>query len=105
MTGMALPSEPNGGQPADPRRGRWYRLHTYPGYEHKVKRSIEHRVATLDLSDRVFEVVVPRSGGTVLVRMEMDEDCWYVLRNTPGLTGFENNVNRPVALDDHERDE
>ena len=100
------------GQP----QGRWYVLHTYSGYENKVKRSIEHRVEALDLGDRVFEVVVPTQDeieirnsqrhtvqrkvfpGYVLVRMEMDDDTWYALRNTPGVTGFVNVNNKPVPL-------
>lgn len=98
--------------------GRWYVLHTYSGYENKVKKSIENRVDAMDLVDRVFEIVVPtqeeieiRAGqrhtvqrkvfpGYVLVRMLMDEDTWYALRNTPGVTGFINIDNKPVPLDE-----
>jgi transcriptional antiterminator NusG len=100
--------------------GKWYVLHTYSGYENKVKQSIETRVEALDLSDRVHEILVPtqdqieiRSGqrdvvkrkvfpGYVLVRMEMDDDTWYALRNTPGVTGFVNIDNQPVPLPDSE---
>jgi len=100
--------------------GQWYVLHTYSGYENKVKRSIEHRVDALDLGDRVHEIVVPthdeieiRAGqrhtvprkvfpGYVLVRMELDDDTWYALRNTPGVTGFVNINNKPVPLADPE---
>jgi transcriptional antiterminator NusG len=96
--------------------GQWYVLHTYSGYENKVKKSIESRVEALDLGDRVFEVVVPtqeeieiRNGqrhtvqrkvfpGYVLVRMSMDDETWYALRNTPGVTGFVNVNNKPVPL-------
>src|SRR5579875_1385348 len=81
--------------------GRWYVVHTYSGYENKVKQNLLHRVETMDVADRIFEVVVPtqeeveiRSGqrhsvqrkvfpGYVLVRMDMDEESWYVVRNTP----------------------
>jgi len=94
------------GEPAADAEGRWYVLHTYSGYENKVKKTIESRVEAFDLSDRVFEIVVPtqeeieiKDGqrktvqrkvfpGYVLVRMNMDEDTWYQLRNTPGVTGF-----------------
>ena len=100
--------------------GRWYVLHTYSGYENKVKKSIESRVEALDLGDRVYEIVVPtqeeieiRQGqrhnvqrkvfpGYVLVRMSMDEDSWYQLRNTPGVTGFVSFNNKPVALSEDE---
>jgi transcription termination/antitermination protein NusG len=100
--------------------GQWYVLHTYSGYENKVKKSIETRIEALDLGDRVYEIVVPtqdeieiRSGqrhtvqkkvfpGYVLVRMEMDDDTWYALRNTPGVTGFVNINNVPIPLPDTE---
>jgi transcriptional antiterminator NusG len=100
--------------------GKWYVLHTYSGYENKVKKSIETRIEALDLTDRVYEIVVPtqdeieiRSGqrhtvqkkvfpGYVLVRMEMDDDTWYALRNTPGVTGFVNINNVPVPLPESE---
>ncbi len=108
------------GEPTEQPQGYWYVLHTYSGYENKVKRSIEHRVDALDLGDRVHEIIVPtqdqieiRSGqrhtvqrkvfpGYVLVRMEMDDDTWYALRNTPGVTGFVNINNKPVPLADVE---
>jgi transcriptional antiterminator NusG len=104
----------------EPTMGQWYVLHTYSGYENKVKKSIETRVEALDLTDRVYEIVVPtqdeieiRSGqrhtvqkkvfpGYVLVRMEMDDDTWYALRNTPGVTGFVNINNVPIPLPDSE---
>jgi transcription termination/antitermination protein NusG len=96
--------------------GNWYVLHTYSGYENKVKKTIESRVEAFDMGDRVFEVVVPtqeeveiKDGqrktvqrkvfpGYVLVRMIMDEDTWYQLRNTPGVTGFVSQDNKPVPL-------
>jgi len=108
------------GEAAEPQSGRWYVLHTYSGYENKVKRSIENRVDALDLGDRVYEVVVPTQDeieiknsqrhtvqrkvfpGYVLVRMEMDDDTWYALRNTPGVTGFVNVNNKPVPLSEAE---
>jgi transcription termination/antitermination protein NusG len=103
-----------------PDQGQWYVLHTYSGYENKVKKSIESRVESLDLHDRVFEIVVPtqdeieiRSGqrhtvqrkvfpGYVLVRMLLDDETWYALRNTPGVTGFVSIQNKPVPLGENE---
>ena len=101
--------------------GSWFALHTYSGYENKVKKTIESRVDALDLADRVFEILVPtqkekekdREGklkevdrkvfpGYVLVRMMMDDDAWYTLRNTPGVTGFVSINNRPIALGSEE---
>lgn len=108
------------GAPTETPDGQWYVLHTYSGYENKVKKSIETRIDALDLTDRVYEIVVPtqdeieiRSGqrhtvqkkvfpGYVLVRMEMDDDTWYALRNTPGVTGFVNINNVPIPLPDSE---
>jgi transcriptional antiterminator NusG len=108
------------GEAVEPLQGQWYVLHTYSGYENKVKKSIETRIEALDLTDRVYEIVVPtqdeieiRSGqrhtvqkkvfpGYVLVRMEMDDDTWYALRNTPGVTGFVNINNVPIPLPDAE---
>lgn len=108
------------GPVATPEQGEWFVLHTYSGYENKVKKSIESRVDALDLHDRVFEIVVPtqeeieiRSGqrhtvqrkvfpGYVLVRMIRDDETWYVLRNTPSVTGFVGINNEPVALSETE---
>jgi transcriptional antiterminator NusG len=112
-------SEEQGEQPSST-EGQWFVLHTYSGYEKKVKKSIESRVDALDLGDRVYEIVVPtqeeieiRQGqrhnvekkvfpGYVLVRMEMDEDSWYQLRNTPGVTGFVSFNNKPIPLTETE---
>jgi transcription termination/antitermination protein NusG len=99
-----------------PTEGQWYVLHTYSGYENKVKKTIESRIDALDMGDRVFEIVVPTQDevefkdgvrkivqrkvfpGYVLVRMLMDEDTWYQLRNTPGVTGFVSQDNKPLPL-------
>ena len=99
-----------------PIEGQWYVLHTYSGYENKVKKTIESRIDALDMGDRVFEIIVPtqeevefKDGvrkivqrkvfpGYVLVRMLMDEDTWYQLRNTPGVTGFVSQDNKPLPL-------
>jgi transcriptional antiterminator NusG len=85
---------------------RWYVLHTYSGYENKVKTNLEKRVESMDMTDKIFRVLVPmeeeienKNGkkktvmkkvfpGYVLVEMIMTDDSWYVVRNTPGVTGF-----------------
>lgn len=100
--------------------GRWYVLHTYSGYENKVKRTIESRVEALDLTDRVYDVIVPtqeeveiKAGqrhtvekkvfpGYVLVRLDLDDDTFYAIKNTPGVTGFVNINNKPSPLADAE---
>ena len=84
----------------------WYVVHTYSGYENKVKDNLERRVESMDMSDKIFRVLVPteeeievKNGkrrpvkrkvfpGYVLVEMIMTDDSWYVVRNTPGVTGF-----------------
>ncbi|WP_287437017.1 transcription termination/antitermination protein NusG [Thermomicrobium sp.] len=98
-------------------QGEWYVLHTYSGFENKVRQNLLHRVETMDVADKVFEVVIPmqeeieiRGGqrhtvqrkvfpGYVLVRMILDDESWHVVRNTPGVTGFVGVGNRPVPLD------
>lgn len=106
---------------AESENGQWFVLHTYSGYENKVKKTIESRVEALDLEDRVFELVVPtreeieiRQGqrfpvqkkvfpGYVLVRMVPDDDdAWYQIRNTPGVTGFVGHNNKPERVSDDE---
>ncbi len=84
----------------------WYVVHTYSGYENKVKDNLERRVASMDMSDKIFRILVPteeeievKNGkrrpvkrkvfpGYVMVEMIMTDDSWYVVRNTPGITGF-----------------
>jgi transcriptional antiterminator NusG len=99
---------------------RWYVIHTYSGYENKVKANLEHRVQATGLQERIFQVVIPtedvmeiRGGkkqvtqrrvfpGYVLVQMRLDDDSWYVVRNTPGVTGFVGSNTKPVPLSDQE---
>lgn len=99
---------------------RWYVIHTYSGYENKVKTNLEHRIETMDMRGQILQVIVPteeeievKEGqrrtvqrkvfpGYVLVEMVMTDDSWYVVRNTPGVTGFVGHGNRPVPLEDDE---
>jgi transcriptional antiterminator NusG len=94
----------------------WYVVHSYSGYENKVKKNLEHRIESLGMQDKIFQVVVPteeeielKDGqrrtverrifpGYILVEMVMDEDSWYVVRNTPGVTGFVGSIRRPTRL-------
>jgi transcriptional antiterminator NusG len=94
----------------------WYVIHSYSGYENKVKKNLEHRIESLGMQHKIFEVVVPteeeielKDGqrrtverrifpGYILVDMLMDEDSWYVVRNTPGVTGFVGSVRKPTPL-------
>lgn len=95
---------------------QWYVVHCYSGYENKVRHAIEQRIETMGMQDKIFDVVVPteeeievREGkrrtverrvfpGYILVQMKMDEDSWYVVRNTPGVTGFVGMGNEPTPL-------
>lgn len=101
---------------------QWYVIHTYSGMENKVKKNIEHRAESMGMSDHILQVVVPteteieiRNGirreverrvfpGYVLVNMIMDEDSWYAVRNSPGVTGFVGMGNKPTPLSDSEVD-
>jgi transcriptional antiterminator NusG len=101
---------------------RWYVVHTYSGYENKVKNNLEHRIQSMHMNDKIFEVVVPvedvleyKSGrkqliqkkllpGYLLVRMNLDDDSWYVVRNTPGVTGFVGTSARPTPISNDEVD-
>ncbi|MEA3334915.1 MAG: transcription termination/antitermination protein NusG [Chloroflexota bacterium] len=103
-----------------PENARWYVVHSYSGYENKVKRNLEHRIESMDMQNKIFQVVVPteeeielKDGqrrivekrvfpGYVLVQMIMDEESWYVVRNTPNVTGFVGMGNKPTPLPDEE---
>jgi len=94
----------------------WYVVHCYSGQENKVRHSVEQRIDTMGMRDRIYDVIVPteeeievKDGkrrtverrvfpGYILVEMKMDEDSWYVVRNTPGVTGFVGMGNQPTAL-------
>ena len=100
--------------PADGRA--WYVIHCYSGYEAKVKHNLEQRIETMQMQDQIFQVVVPtedeievRDGkrrvverrvfpGYILVQMLLNDDSWYVVRNTPGVTGFVGMGNEPTPL-------
>ena len=110
-------AEVPGSKIAEPDDGReWYVVHCYSGYENKVQHNLEQRIETMDMKGKIFDVVVPteeemevRDGkrrtverrvfpGYILVQMIMDEDSWYVVRNTPGVTGFVGMGNEPTPL-------
>lgn len=98
----------------------WYVIQTYSGYENKVKANLERRVASMGMEDKIFRVFVPteeeiefKDGkkkitkkkvfpGYVLVEMVMSDDSWYVVRNTPGVTGFVGSGSKPIPLEPDE---
>lgn len=99
---------------------QWYAIHTYSGYEEKVAESIQQRVESVDMADKIFGVMVPKEKqieikngkrkivekkifqGYVLVEMKMTEDAWYIIRNTPGVTGFVGSGTEPTPVSDQE---
>jgi transcriptional antiterminator NusG len=101
---------------------RWYVINTYSGHENKVKHNIEHRVATMDQQSNIRQVIVPteqvsemKNGqkvqserrtmpGYVLVNMEMNDDTWQLVKNTPGVTGFVGSRDKPLPLSKPEVD-
>ena len=110
--------EPPAPKPESPydRPGRWYVIHSYAGYENKVKSNIGSMIASLNLEEKVFEVVIPmeeviefKNGkkqvvqkklfpGYLLLRADLDEDTWFHIRNTPGVTGFAGPGAKPLPL-------
>ncbi len=98
----------------------WYVIHTYSGYENKVKANLEKRAESMHMGDKIFRVLVPveeeleiKDGkkkitkkkvfpGYVLVEMLMSDDSWYMVRNTPGVTGFVSSGTKPVPLQPEE---
>jgi transcriptional antiterminator NusG len=102
--------------PPAERPGDWYVVHTYAGYENKVKANLDTRIRSMNMEDKIFEVIIPiedviefKGGkkqvvqkrifpGYLLVRMYVDDDSWYVVRNTPGVTGFVGSGAKPVPL-------
>jgi transcriptional antiterminator NusG len=101
---------------------RWYTIHTYAGYENAVERNLKQRIESLGMENKIFEVVVPtekkirvKGGkrvmeeekiypGYILVRMIVDEDSWFVVRNTPRVTGFVGAGVTPVPMEQKEVD-
>lgn len=112
--GKAEASAVAAAEPDDDRK--WYVVHCYSGYENKVRHNLEQRIETMGMKDKIFDVVVPteeeievKDGkrrtverrvfpGYILVQMILTEDSWYVVRNTPGVTGFVGMGNEPTPL-------
>ena len=98
------------------RPGDWFVVHTYAGYENKVKQNLASRVRSMNVEEQIFEVVIPMEDviefkggrkvvvqkkvfpGYLLTRMALDDDSWYVVRNTPGVTGFVGSGAKPTPL-------
>lgn len=101
----------------------WYAIHTYSGYEESVARNLRQRIEPMDMEEKIFNVLVPKEKkikiedgernvveekifpGYVLVNMIVDDDSWYVVRNTPRVTGFVGAGNTPVPVSEEEIDQ
>ena len=112
-------SEAEGEESTGP-KAEWYVVHSYSGKENKVKKNLEHRAESMNMTDRILQIVVPteteieiKEGirreverqvfpGYILIEMIMDEDSWYVVRNTPGVTSFVGMGNKPSPLSQDE---
>lgn len=99
---------------------RWYAIHTYSGYEENVSRNLKQRIESMDMGDKIYTVLIPtekkiriKNGkrrvieekifpGYVLVEMVVTDDSWYVVRNTPNVTGFIGTGNTPTPISDYE---
>ena len=99
---------------------QWYAIHTYSGYEEKVADSIKQRAQTIDMADKIFDAMVPKEKqiqikngkrkivdakifqGYVLVEMKLTDETWYIVRNTPGVTGFVGSGTSPTPVSDAE---
>ncbi len=99
---------------------QWYIIHTYSGYEERVKRALEQRIKFMDAEGKIFRIVIPTEDeievkggqrrtvtkrvfpGYVLVQMKMDDESWSVVRNTPGVTGFVGSGSKPTPLSEAE---
>ena len=113
VAAVVVPARP---ESAYDRPGRWFVIHSYAGYENKVKTNLESRIASMNMEERIYEVVIPmeevveiKNGkkvvvqkkvfpGYLMVRLELDDDSWYVVRNTPGVTGFVGSGAKPTPL-------
>ncbi|MCC6445660.1 MAG: transcription termination/antitermination factor NusG [Armatimonadetes bacterium] len=98
----------------------WYAVHTYSGHENKVKTNIERRAESMRMKEKIFRILVPteaemrtRNGkrvevkrkvfpGYILIEMVLDDDTWYLVKNTTGVTGFVSSGNKPVPIQDKE---
>ena len=99
---------------------QWYAIHTYSGYEEKVAESIRQRINAVDMADKIFDVMVPKEKqieikngkrkvvekkifqGYALVEMKLTDETWYIIRNTPGVTGFVGTGTEPTPVSESE---
>ena len=106
--------------PSPDEEAQWYVVHAYSGHEEKVKKNLEKRIESMDMQDKILQVLVPMEDeieikdgkrrhvqkrifpGYILVKMKMSNESWFVVRNTPGVTSFVGSANSPVPLQEKE---
>ena len=99
---------------------QWYAIHTYAGYEEQAAEQIRQRIAGVDMADKIFDVIVPREKtivikngkkktvdqlifqGYIMVQMKLDDEAWFIIRNTPGVTGFVGAGTAPTPVSENE---
>lgn len=99
---------------------QWYAIHTYAGYEEQAAEQIRQRIAGVDMADKIFDVIVPREKtivikngkkkvvdqlifqGYIMVQMKLDDEAWFIIRNTPGVTGFVGAGTDPTPVSEKE---
>lgn len=119
LTSSTATAPASGAAKKDERR-RWYVIHTYSGYENKVKANLERRIHSMNMQDKIFRVLVPMEDevefkdgkrkitpkkvfpGYVLVEMDMDDNVWHVVKGTPRVTGFVGTGQQPTPLSEEE---
>jgi len=102
------------------KRGEWYVVHTYSGYENKIKVDLTKRVESMNMQDKIFQIIIPEEQevefkggkkkittkrvfpGYIIVNMIMDDESWYAVHHTPGVTGFVGSGTKPIPLQDEE---
>jgi len=118
--GIPGDNNPESGVNENEKKGEWYVVHTYSGYENKIKVDLTKRVESMDMQNKIFQIIIPEEQeveykggkkkittkrvfpGYVIVNMIMDEDSWYVVHHTPGVTGFVGSGTKPIPLQDDE---
>ncbi len=119
-TAMSDANSPETGDQEPEKKGEWYVVHTYSGYENKIKVDLTKRVESMNMQDKIFQIIIPEEQeveykggkkkvttkrvfpGYVIVNMIMNEDSWYVVHHTPGVTGFVGSGTKPIPLQDAE---
>jgi len=117
---MPAEGSPENGIDIPEKKGEWYVVHTYSGYENKIKVDLTKRVESMNMQDKIFQIIIPEEQeveykggkkkvttkrvfpGYVIVNMIMSEDSWYVVHHTPGVTGFVGSGTKPIPLQEAE---